>query len=153
MLLQPAFFLARRLLLACTVCLIKQTLVMQIMLMAFQIITSVIILGENVFRSKAQRNLEYFNETVLMFTMYTIFFFSPWVAQSAVRFMAGYITIIVVSLHLLINLFVIARSTVRDTHDNLRRKMAIRRHRAQRLALRRRLEDTFYDRRVKRRAK
>ena len=85
------------------------------MLMALQIVASVIIVGNvRPFNSNYRSKKELFNETVLMFVMYTMICFSPFVPDVNVRFYIGYITIFVVSLHLAINIYEILLATIRQ---------------------------------------
>ena len=114
-LIQPAFFLFRRLLLAVAVVIFDKVLIWQIMLMALQIVASVIIIGNvRPFHTNGRSKKELFNEIVLMFVMYTIICFSPFVPDVTVRFYIGYITIFVVSLHLAINIYEILQATIRQ---------------------------------------
>ena len=84
--LQPSFFLVRRFLLAVAICLVGKILIWQIFIMSSQIILQVIIVGSDVFQDHSKRRLEYFNELVLMSTMYTIICYSPWVDDVELKF-------------------------------------------------------------------
>mgnify|MGYP007004936707 FL=1 len=79
MLFVPGFFLMRRMLLAIAICAVNGTLIWQIMLMVSQVIVQVIIIGESVYSSKTKTKMEYFNEIILMQTLYTIVCFSPFI--------------------------------------------------------------------------
>ena len=84
------------------------------MLMASQIVASVIIVGNlQPFAGQFKKKMETFNECVLMMTMYTIICFSPLVQSPQVKFQIGYITMVVVSSHLAVNFFFIGKSTYR----------------------------------------
>ena len=86
-LLLPLFFLLRRLMLAISVVILNQVLIWQIMLMALQIIVSVIIIGNvRPFYFQSMSKKELFNEIILMFVMYTIICFSPFVPDVTIRF-------------------------------------------------------------------
>ena len=106
------------------------------MLMAGQIVASVIIIGNlKPYQGVFKRNMETFNEVVLMFTMYTIICFSPLVQDPNVKFQIGYISMAVVSSHLAVNFGFIGHSTVRMIKLMLLLKMAKRKHTKQRAAL------------------
>ena len=114
---------------ALTVCIFNDHLIFQIYIMAAQILVQVTVVGSKVFLTRAKSRLEYFNEFILMMVLYTIFTFSPWVDDVNVVFYIGYITISIVALHLLVNLFLIfavtfgsfkwkcKRSFVKKKHD------------------------------------
>lgn len=78
-LVQPAFFLIRRYLLALAVCTFNDHLIVQVFLMAAQIIVQVNIIGSQVYYGHSKAQLEYFNEFILMQVLYTILMFSPFV--------------------------------------------------------------------------
>lgn len=64
--------------------------------------------------TKAQARLEYFNEVVLMMVMYTIITYSPWVDDPIVTFYIGYVTILFVILHLIVNFTLIFRNSLKS---------------------------------------
>ena len=78
-----------------------------------QILIQMIIIGSNLYETKAKRNLEYFNESILVLVMYTIFTFSPWVPDAELTFNIGYAAIAIVSLHLFVNLTMIFTESYR----------------------------------------
>ena len=111
------------------------------MLMASQIVASVIIIGNvRPFSSNKVSNRKLFNEIVLMFVMYTIICFSPFVDDVTVRFYIGYITIFVISLFLITRFYEITRSTIQEILRLHRIKKAKKYHNKQRLKQRKRLE-------------
>ena len=110
-LLVPGFFLLRRFLIAIAICVVGKILIWQIAIMTAQIVVQVIIIGSNVFILRSKRQMEYFNEFILMQTMYTIICFSPFIGDVETKFYLGYVTITIVCLHLVVNLFIIFRST------------------------------------------
>jgi len=63
-----------------------------------------------------------------MLTMYTIICFSPLVQDPHVKFSIGYISMIVVSSHLVVNFFFIGHSTVRMIKLLFLLKLAQRKH-------------------------
>ena len=77
-LIQPLFFIGRRFMLAIAIVIFDKHLIFQIMLMASQIVASVIIVGNlTPFRGIFKKKIEIFNEIILMLVMYTIICFSP----------------------------------------------------------------------------
>ena len=75
-------------------------------------ITQVIILGNDIFKEKHRRNGEYFNELMLLMTMYTFLCYSPWVDDIITKFYIGYMTIFIVCLHFVINILLIAKNSI-----------------------------------------
>ena len=72
--------------------------------MAGQIITQVIIIGTGAFKSHSTARTEKFNEVVLMFVLYTMMCFSPFIHDVPTKFHIGYVANGIVSLHLLVNI-------------------------------------------------
>ena len=105
---------------------VGKVLIWQIFIMSSQIILQVIIVGMNVFKDSSKRRLEYFNELILMMTMYTIICYSPWVQDVELKFYIGYVTIGFVILHLVINLFLIFRGTFIMLSNRCRRRMTMK---------------------------
>ena len=133
-LIQPLFFLLRRLMIAIAIVVVNQVLIWQIFLMASQIVASVIIIGNlRPYKYKDKRHIEIFNEIVLMFVMYTIMCFSDWVPDASMRFNVGYLCIICISLHLVVNLAIIGRSTYHRLKMILMLKFALRKYKKARL--------------------
>ena len=67
-LIQPVFFILRRLMMAIAIVIVNKVLIWQIFLMASQIVASTIIIGNVVpFKLKSKMKSEYFNEIILMF--------------------------------------------------------------------------------------
>ena len=66
---------------------VNKILIWQIMLIASQIVISVIIIGNiGPYKSLHKRSIEFFNEVILMSVMYTIICFSPLVPDAEVKF-------------------------------------------------------------------
>lgn len=139
----------RRFALAIAICLVGKVLIWQIFIMSSQIIFQVIIVGMNVFKENSKRRLEYFNELVLMMTMYTMLCYSPWIHDVELKFYIGYVTIGFVILHLVINLFLIFRSTFIMLSNRCRRRMTMRTYKKSRSTLQKRLKDN-HEKRLKR---
>jgi len=90
-LLQPLWFLYRRLILAVIVVFLGYTVIWQISLMTFTVITQVIILGRVApFISKEENSYEIFNECIVMLIMYHLIYFTPFVPSVELRFKLGY---------------------------------------------------------------
>ena len=82
--------------------------------------------------SRSKTNLEYFNEIILLFVLYTVFCFSPWIYDAEIKFNIGYLAILVVVLHLVVNLSLILTSTCKLMKMKCRRKLYMRRYRRDR---------------------
>jgi len=109
-LLQPVWFLVRRLLLAIIVVLLKTTVIWQISLMTLTVITQVIILGRvGPFVEKSKIRFEFFSEVTLMLVMYHMICFTPFVPDVQVRFNLGYSVCAVISFHLLLSFGLLAK--------------------------------------------
>ena len=67
----------------------------------------IFIISSNIYSSHSKTNLEYFNEIILLFVLYTVFCFSPWIYDAEIKFNIGYLAILVVVLHLVVNLSLI----------------------------------------------
>jgi len=114
-LIQPLYFLFRRFLLAVTIVLANQTVIWQVGLMTAQIITAGIIIGRiRPFKETVRHNFEFFNEVIIMLVMYHIICFTPFVPDLEVRFRLGYLVCLVVAVHLLVNLFFMAKDSIRN---------------------------------------
>jgi hypothetical protein len=59
----------------------RDHLIFQVMLKAFSIIAAVIIIGEIPFNTVAKRRTELLNETIIMFVLYNMICFSPFVTD------------------------------------------------------------------------
>ena len=106
------------------------------MLMASQIVASVIIIGNvRPFPGQFKRRMEIFNECILIIIMYTIICFSPFVVSIKIRFVIGYITMMTVSAHLAVNFFIIGKATYRQIKFMVLLKLAIRKHKRKRKEL------------------
>ena len=79
--------------------------------------------------------MEYFNEFILMMTMYSILCFTPFVGDLYTQFYMGYVTITIVCLHLIINLFMIFKSTFYEMKMKCKKKMMLKQSKQQRQIL------------------
>jgi len=110
----PMWFLVRRFFMGLIVVVFRNSLIFQVMLKAASIITSVIIIGAVPFETRKKKNTEFFNEVIIMFVMYSILCFSPFVPDIGARSKIGFFCCIVVALHLLANLSIILLAMARD---------------------------------------
>ena len=92
-LIQPIFFLLRRLILTLSVVLLDQTLIWQVMLLYFQVIVSIIIISyieveKTIYRQSRREKI--LNELMLLMTMYACLCFSEWLPEPKIRFNISY---------------------------------------------------------------
>jgi len=101
---QPIWFLLRRLILAVVVVQLGNTFIWQLSLIVFQLIVAVIIYG-NVGPLKVRRanHVEVFNEVCIMFVVYNMLCFTPFVPDIEVRHRLGYVVCVIVSINILFN--------------------------------------------------
>ena len=87
MLIQPFYFMFRRLLMAVIVVVFRNFLWMQIFLKAMSIVAAVIIIGEaDYFEFPFKRRMEFTNEILVMLMLYNMISFSPFVPEIETRF-------------------------------------------------------------------
>lgn len=108
----PFYFLLRRLLMALLVVKLGDHLITQVFIMAMSIITAVIINGHVDGLPRTKRNMEFLNETFIMFVLYSMITFSPFVPDNKARIIMGYFCCFVVALHLVVNLSLILATSV-----------------------------------------
>lgn len=123
----PGFFLFRRVMLGIAICTVGRVFIWQVFLMTGQITTQVIIIGSGVYQTPSRRRAEFFNELMLMFVMYTIFCFTPWVDDVIVKFQLGYLTCLIVGCHLAVNFFLIFRVSLHQVNFKCIKRGAIKR--------------------------
>lgn len=130
-LLQPIWFLVRRLVLATIVVFLGQTAIWQIALMTLTVITQVIILGRvEPFVDKNKMYFEFFSETIVMLVMYTLICFTPFLPDLEMRFRLGYICIGIISVHLLVSLFILGKGIFKDVRFANSRWRSLKAHKA-----------------------
>lgn len=95
-------------------------LITQVFIMAMSIITAVIINGHVDGLSRKKRNMEFINETIIMFVLYNMICFSPFVPDNNARIVMGYFCCFIVSLHLFVNLGLITATSVKAVFKTLR---------------------------------
>ena len=93
------------------------------------------------FKFKFKTQMEIFNETILMLTMYTMICFSPFVPDVLTRFKLGYVTILIVCVHLLLNLTIIFITTFVNCKLCLRKRSLKRQYKRSRKLLQQRLRE------------
>ena len=111
-LIHPYWFLLRRLLMGIVVVVLRKHLCFQVFLKGMSIVTAVIISGFVPFATTNKRNLEFFNEIIVMMVMYCIFCFSDFVPDPQARSSIGFVCCSIVSLHLLANLSLMCKEMV-----------------------------------------
>jgi len=113
-LLQPVWFLLRRLIISAMVVFLRTTVIWQIALMTLNVVAQVIIIGRvQPFLTRSEVRYELFSETILMLVMYHMICFTPFVPDLEVRFQLGYLVCGVVGLHFAFTLFSLTRETIR----------------------------------------
>ena len=99
-LLQPTWFLLRRLTLSIAVVIFYDKLIVQVYLVVAQIIIQVIIYGyARPFKDSSRVPMELFNEVILMCLLYTMICFTAWIQNIEMKFNIGFVSIAVVGLH------------------------------------------------------
>ena len=126
-LIHPIYFLLRRLFLAIVIVFLKEHLVFQVMLVDFSLIAGVIIVGYIEFESQSKRNTEFVNETIMIYVLFCMICFSPFVPDMRAKQAVGYICCFLVSMHLTVNLYLILSSQARALILGLKMWLARRR--------------------------
>jgi len=135
-LMQPLWFLARRLLLAVMVVFLSTTVIWQVSLMTLTVIVQVILLGLVApFKRRFSNHFETFSECIVMVVMYHLICFTAFVPDIEVRFKLGYSVSAVVCLHLLISIALLAKATFHDFKMKNRIRKAGKAHDEQRKEL------------------
>jgi len=114
-LLQPTWFMLRRLMLAVTVVFFNSTVIWQIAVIVTQIILQVNLLGwVKPFTDPQQYHMEMLNEVVIMFVLYSMLCFTPFVEDVSMKFKVGYVVCSIVLLYFVFNAVIIVQGTFRD---------------------------------------
>ena len=139
--LQPIWFLTRRLLLAIIVVFLGSTVIWQIALMTMTVITQVIILGRVApFTLPNKTRFEMFSEGIVMLVMYHLICFTPFVPEVEMRFKLGYLVCASVCIHLLVSITILLTATYRDLRIKYFIRSAGKLHNKQRKVLQERLK-------------
>ena len=81
-LIYPCYFMLRRFFMAIVLVVFRKFLWMQIFFKAMSIVTAIILIGEaNYFETPFRRKLEFANEILIMFILYNMICFSPFVPE------------------------------------------------------------------------
>ena len=105
MLLHPAFFLLRRLIVAFAIVVGRETLILQIYLIWAQSVTAVAIISyTNPFETGAERRTEYFNEVVSVWILFASMCLSNFGPDSETKVYVGYFICGLIAFHLLFNI-------------------------------------------------
>ena len=114
-LLQPFWFLVRRLLLALAVVFLESGVIWQISILTMTVIVQVIILGRvGPFRDQRKNRFELFNEGFVFVVLYHCICFTPFVPDIDTRYYLGYLVIVVISIHMVINIVIIVKTMHRE---------------------------------------
>lgn len=112
-LLWPLFYLTRRLLLAFIMVYSSETFALQLMVMAYHIVFSLILLGHlEPFETRFQQRLEMTNECCLMLFIYPLFCFTPFVSSPERKVEMGFICCGIVAFNLALNLGLMLKDSV-----------------------------------------
>ena len=112
-LLQPAFFLLRRLVLAFAGVVFRESLITQLLLVWGQSIIAICIIGfANPFKTRAERWNEYFNEAIITGVLISIMCTSGMFLDSEKRALAGYFACGLITVQLAVSLLQLAHTTL-----------------------------------------
>lgn len=71
------------------------------------------IIGMRIFPSASFRRMKFFNEIILMYSIYAFLAYTPWVEDVEGKFLTGYISIFLIGLHLVINIALICAASAK----------------------------------------
>jgi hypothetical protein len=92
----------------------RKFLWMQIFLKTMSIVTAAILIGEaDYFETRFRLRLEFSNEILIMFMLYNMICFSPFVPDTEARFKMGYFCCVVEALALAVNIFFILTESLK----------------------------------------
>ena len=119
----------------------SKTLIVQIYIVVAQSLTALIILEYvRPLKSNAAHKNEIFNEIVMTLLLYTLISFTDWVPNMEAKFKLGYITCSLIVLHLMINIFIMLTSSIKEAYRACRLSRHRRKHNKQRVTLQKRLQ-------------
>jgi len=79
------------------------------------VIVQLIILGRvGPFRDQSKTRFELYNEGFVLVVMYHCICFTPFVPEIATRYYLGYLVIVVISIHMVVNMVIIVKSIHRE---------------------------------------
>jgi FtsH-binding integral membrane protein len=144
---QPTYFLLRRLLMAVLVVYARESLITQLFIKTMSIIAAVCLIGfVEALHTPSRRNFEFVNESIIMAVLYCMICFSPFVPDPNPRYTMGWVCCLLVGGHLGINIFLIFYKSIKDTIFNIKLYYAKKALRIQRQVK----MDDLYEQRIKR---
>ena len=148
-LIQPVFFLLRRIVLAYTIVYMKDNFAGQVIVIYLQTLASVIILSSvHAFESKQRHRMEFFNEAILLLILYTILCFSDWLDDEELQLKIGFVSCSLICFHFGLNFVISLITTVRFTKRRCRMRTLRKRHEKEREDLKVKLHKTKAHRRA-----
>ena len=72
---------------------------------------------------------ELFNESILMLTLYCVLTFTPWLSDPLLKFDIGYVCIVIVASHLIVNLSLIFRTSIVEARNKWKLRRAKKKYR------------------------
>jgi len=88
-----------------------------------QVITAVIMIGHvSPYARKGQNQVETFNEVVIMFVVYHMICFTPFIWDLEMKYNLGYSVCSLVSFHLIVNFSVLTKSSFRGSRLSYRKR-------------------------------
>jgi hypothetical protein len=114
-LLWPAFFFARRLVISIMVLQTDMHITWQLGITMALIAVSCYLIGStDAHKSVFHRRLEVFNEICLSLALYTLLCFSPWIEEANAKIAIAYVLIAIIGLHCVVNLTVALKHTISE---------------------------------------
>ena len=125
-LLEPAFFMCRRFIVAFAIVVCRHILIVQVYLIWAQTTIAVYIIGfADPYTSKAKAVIEIFNELTIISVLYTIICLSDFVPEEETKVQVGNFACAIVSLHLVVSISRIMRTSILDARRSRRMKKAL----------------------------
>ena len=141
-LLQPSFFLVRRFVLAFAVVICHETLIAQIYLVwAQSIVTFFIIDFAGPYKTRAERIIGRFNETILILVLYTMLCFTYWITSIEIKLLIGYMACALVCFHFATNLVLMSSTACHTAKRKSKLKSSKKKYAVTRKANQKRLAD------------
>ena len=139
---QPLWFLFRRLMLAIMVVYFDGAVIWQISLMAFQVIVAVIVYGNvEPFKDRHVNKFEIFNEVTVMFVMYNIMCFTPFVPDVEVRYKLGFVVCALITFNILVNLSRMVKPALRSIWYDYKIRKAKKEYKTYRVEFKKKLDE------------
>ena len=136
----PVYFLLRRIIMAVMLVEITQ-LVYQILFVIFQSFLAAILMHQvQPFQLAQLHRVEMFNEVMILFELYAVICFSPWLSDIETKVRTGYAACAILSIHFIVSLSIITKKSTRDIIRSCKFRKARRNQNQERIKLRKRLE-------------